>query len=344
MGTTLNVEVWDTTAANNDDADGGITWTEGQFPSTVNNSARGMMAAVAKWKLDISGGIVAGGTGNAITLTTNRSISSGHITNGFMVFFRASASNSGATTVAIDGLTAKDVKAQDGSALAGGEIVSGGIYILSWSSAASAFILINAASSVTASSTVTFTNKTINADNNTVSNLEVDNFKASAIIIESEGIGSNDNDTTLPTSAAVKDYVDGRTTAATASEVWAGSSTSAVITPAAMASALEPQTLTRATTTTINFANGINFNCAMDGNGTLAFSTITSAMVGRSGWVKFTQDGTGSRTMAFTSSTIDSINSEALVLSTQANAIDVVNYTILSTSKVFMAMARRIGT
>jgi len=30
-----------------------------------------------------------------------------------------------------------------------------------------------------------------------------------AIVTESEGIGSNDNDTTLPTSAAVKDYVDG---------------------------------------------------------------------------------------------------------------------------------------
>jgi hypothetical protein len=29
-----------------------------------------------------------------------------------------------------------------------------------------------------------------------------------ALVIESEGIGSNDNDTTLPTSAAVKDYVD----------------------------------------------------------------------------------------------------------------------------------------
>ena len=49
---------------------------------------------------------------------------------------------------------------------------------------------------------------TVDADTATVSNLEVDNFKATAIVIESEGIGSNDNDTTLPTSAAVKDYVD----------------------------------------------------------------------------------------------------------------------------------------
>ena len=57
------------------------------------------------------------------------------------------------------------------------------------------------------------TNKTLDIDNNTLSNVEVDNFKASAIVIESEGIGSNDNDTTLPTSAAVKDYVDTQITA-----------------------------------------------------------------------------------------------------------------------------------
>jgi hypothetical protein len=71
-------------------------------------------------------------------------------------------------------------------------------------------------------SSQTLTNKIIDFDNNTISNIEVDNFKASAIVIESEGIGSNDNDTTLPTSAAVKNYVDSQVdTADTLSEILA---------------------------------------------------------------------------------------------------------------------------
>lgn len=41
-----------------------------------------------------------------------------------------------------------------------------------------------------------------------VSGLTTSEIAAATLVIESEGIGSNDNDTTLPTSAAVKDYVD----------------------------------------------------------------------------------------------------------------------------------------
>ena len=43
-----------------------------------------------------------------------------------------------------------------------------------------------------------------------VSNIDTTNFNAATIVTEAEGIGSNDNDTTLPTSAAVKDYADSK--------------------------------------------------------------------------------------------------------------------------------------
>ena len=68
---------------------------------------------------------------------------------------------------------------------------------------------------ITAASSDTLTNKTFDANGtgNSLSNVEVADFAAAAIVLESEGIGSNDNDTSIPTSAAVKDYVDNNVTA-----------------------------------------------------------------------------------------------------------------------------------
>ena len=83
---------------------------------------------------------------------------------------------------------------------------------------------------ITASSTTAFTNKTIDADatGNSITNIEDANIKTGAniaqsklnlavttaevaagtLVVASEGIGSNNNDTTIPTSAAVKAYAD----------------------------------------------------------------------------------------------------------------------------------------
>lgn len=59
-------------------------------------------------------------------------------------------------------------------------------------------------------STDTLINKTIDANGtgNSISNLEVADFAASAIVTAADTISGNDNDTTIPTSAAVKDYAD----------------------------------------------------------------------------------------------------------------------------------------
>lgn len=54
------------------------------------------------------------------------------------------------------------------------------------------------------------TNNTITI---TASGITTAQLAAATLVTESEGIGSNDNDSTLPTSAAVKDYVDSNITA-----------------------------------------------------------------------------------------------------------------------------------
>ena len=58
----------------------------------------------------------------------------------------------------------------------------------------------------TADATQTYTNKTINADNNTISNLEVDNLKSGVLDTDLSSVAGTD--TTLPSAKAVKNYVD----------------------------------------------------------------------------------------------------------------------------------------
>ena len=59
---------------------------------------------------------------------------------------------------------------------------------------------------VTATNTITFTNKTINADNNTLSNIEVDNFKSGVLDTNISSVAGTD--TTLASAKAIKAYVD----------------------------------------------------------------------------------------------------------------------------------------
>src|SRR5262249_36826849 len=61
---------WSRTAASNATADGSINWAEGQAPSTVNDSARAMMAAASKYRDDVAGAIATAGTGTAYTLAS----------------------------------------------------------------------------------------------------------------------------------------------------------------------------------------------------------------------------------------------------------------------------------
>ena len=67
----------------------------------------------------------------------------------------------------------------------------------------------NVTGTVTLNGTQTITNKTINADNNTLSNIEVDNLKSGVLDTDINSVSSNDD--TLASAKAIKTYVDAQT-------------------------------------------------------------------------------------------------------------------------------------
>ncbi len=88
--------------------------------------------------------------------------------------------------------------------------VTGGTGLTSSASANTVTLAIDSTVVATLAGSQTLTNKTIDVDNNTVSNIEVDNFKAGVLDTDLSSVSSNDD--TLASAKAVKAYVDSNVT------------------------------------------------------------------------------------------------------------------------------------
>jgi hypothetical protein len=127
---------------------------------------------------------------------------------------------------------------------------------------------------ITAASSATLTNKTFDANGtgNSLSNVEVADFAASAITDSTDTIASNDSDTQLPTSAAVIDYVGAQIgaidlTVSTAGDSGTGSvSTSQTLTVSGTANEIE--TAASGQSITIGLPNDVTIgnNLTVSGN------------------------------------------------------------------------------
>lgn len=89
--------------------------------------------------------------------------------------------------------------------------------------------------------------------------------------------------------------------------------------------------LTDGATITPDFAVANNFSVTLGGNRTLANPSNLTA--GQSGSIFITQDGTGSRTLAY-GSYYDFIGGTAPTLSTAANAVDRIDYIVRSSTSI----------
>jgi hypothetical protein len=134
-----SVEKWSETAGSNGNADADINAAEGMNPSGVNDAIRGVMAGVARWDNDISGEVSTAGTSTAYTVTTNQTLTA--YANGIRLALIIDETNTGASTLNVDGLGSKNIYKAQGSALTtlgAGDLVAGAIADLFYNSALNA--------------------------------------------------------------------------------------------------------------------------------------------------------------------------------------------------------------
>lgn len=132
---------FDTTAANNDDTppDG---FPENMAYSEVNDSARELMAAIARDVQDSRGALTTAGTAPDYTLNASRDLSGVGLAPQQVFGFRCHSGNSGAaTTLNVDSIGALDLVMPDGE---DPTLVTNGIYIVAYDSTNTRFVVISA--------------------------------------------------------------------------------------------------------------------------------------------------------------------------------------------------------
>ncbi|HXF55624.1 MAG TPA: hypothetical protein VNK52_16040 [Hyphomicrobiaceae bacterium] len=137
----MTVHKWSKTADNNDTADSTINWREEMSPSLVNNSARAMMAAIAKYRDDLSASLTTGGSSTAYTLTTNQVFASLSALAGKELTMVPHTTNGASATLNVDGTGAKPLRAETGQALPADVLVAGTPYRVTYFSATQEFIV-----------------------------------------------------------------------------------------------------------------------------------------------------------------------------------------------------------
>lgn len=118
------IQSYDKAAGNNNSSapDG---FPEAQAPSSVNNSSREVMAAIARIYADMNGSITSAGTADVQTITSNRTITSYATGLGFIFKAGATLTNTGAITLNLNSIGAKSIKKKGTTDLSAGDITAG---------------------------------------------------------------------------------------------------------------------------------------------------------------------------------------------------------------------------
>lgn len=134
---------WSRTAASNAIADPSINWQEGQSPSSVNDSARAMMASIAKYRDDITGAIVTSGTATAYSVTSYQAFDTLTRLDGQIIAFTPHVTNGAIVTLSVDSLGAKPLRSAPTIELLAGVLIQGTPYTALYSQSDQAWYLQN---------------------------------------------------------------------------------------------------------------------------------------------------------------------------------------------------------
>jgi hypothetical protein len=120
------------------DASNTARFPEGQSPSTINDGARALEGIIARWSKDTNASLAAGGTGDAITVAANQTLSAYY--DGLVIAFNATAANTTATTLNVDAVGAKKVFKNFNAELVANDIKDGQKVIVIYDSDAAPLI------------------------------------------------------------------------------------------------------------------------------------------------------------------------------------------------------------
>src|SRR6185369_16640381 len=132
---------WSRVAGSNASADATVNWAEGQPPSSVNDSARAMMASTAAYRDDMAGAIATGGTSTAYTVTSYQVFDTLAHMSGQIIAFTPHATNGATVTLNVDGLGAKPLRSAPSVELPAGVLVQGTPYVALYSNSDAVFYL-----------------------------------------------------------------------------------------------------------------------------------------------------------------------------------------------------------
>ena len=146
MGTGPNfggVITFSQTAAQNATADSTQAWNEGQSPGSLNDLARGLLASIAKYRDDIAGSIVTGGSSTAYSISSSQQFANASYLAGQVIAFSPHVTNgAGPVTLTLDGAATNwPLRTAPNTEMLAGTLIAGTPYLCTFSATDNAFYL-----------------------------------------------------------------------------------------------------------------------------------------------------------------------------------------------------------